>query len=138
MKPYELSASKLPADYVSDLSRGTADFDPKWANYSYHKVAIPDGATLTGMNFSQLEPNTAAISGKGLTFIDCNLVNCALDPSWTIKDGNTAQVWMVQATPTQVDTAYIAAHPRLLTGQEAKPANVISIAAQIAAAGELP
>lgn len=101
------------------------DFDPKWPNYSFCKVAIPDGSTMQELNFTQLNPNTPAISGRNLTFIDCNLGNCAIDPSWTIKGCNTSQAWVVEEAPGNVERVFIASHPAQLTGQEVQPANVV-------------
>ena len=87
----------IPAknDYVDRLNRGTVYFNPekgnifnssklKMRNYSFHKVIIPDGTTIEGVNFSQKDPHTDAIVGKNLTFIKCNLKNVEIDPSWTL------------------------------------------------------
>lgn len=85
----------LPAknDYVDDFNRGTVYFNPdkgnrfnpealKARNYSYHKIVIPDGTIIEGVNFSQKNPHTVAIIGKNLTFIHCNLHNIEFDPTW--------------------------------------------------------
>jgi hypothetical protein len=85
-------------DYVDDTSRGTVEFNTekgnkfsgadelKCRNYSRHTVIIPDGTTVKGVNFSQIEPYTNAIIGKNLTFISCNLKNVVIDKSWTLID----------------------------------------------------
>jgi hypothetical protein len=91
----------IPArnDYVDDLDRGTVEFNPekgnrfggkdvlKARNYSYHKVIIPNGTIIKGVNFSQKNPHTDAINGKNLHFINCNLNNVELDNSWTFEGG---------------------------------------------------
>lgn len=87
----------IPAknDYVDDHNRGTLYFNTesgnvfnpkklKMRNYSFHKVIIPDGTTIEGVNFTQAEPHTVAITGKNLTFIECNLKNVEIDPTWTL------------------------------------------------------
>lgn len=87
----------IPAknDYIDDKNRGTVHFNfeksnpfnkeaLKMRNYSFHKVIIPDGTTIKGVNFTQAEPHTVAITGKNLTFIECNLKNVEIDPSWTL------------------------------------------------------
>lgn len=84
-------------DYVDEFDRGTVyfndetgnKFDPdalKMRNYSYHKVIIPDGTTVDGVNFTQKEPYTDAIDGKNLTFKNCNLKNVVIDDSWILID----------------------------------------------------
>lgn len=78
-------------DYTNDHSRGTVEYTPKCRNYSFHKVIIPDGTIIREANFTQ-RVLTAAISGKNLTFIDCNLVNVVVDPSWHLESCNTSQV----------------------------------------------
>ena len=85
VKPYK-------NDYYDDHYRGSVEYTPKCRNYSYHIVHIPDGTTIRDTNFTQREPNNPAIIGKNLTFIDCNLVNCVIDPSWKLKGCNTAQI----------------------------------------------
>lgn len=90
-------------DYVDDSNRGTAEFNPekgnkfdednlKVRNYAYHKVIIPDGTTVEGVNFTQAVPHTSAVAGKNLTFINCNLVNVEIDPTWTLTNSNNTQV----------------------------------------------
>lgn len=87
----------MPAknDHKDDTDRGTVYFNPekgnifaeselKAKNYSYHKIIIPNETTIKRVNFSQKEPHTDVISGKNLTFIECNLNNVEIDPSWTI------------------------------------------------------
>lgn len=89
----------LPAknDYVDEFNRGTVYFNTekgnpfnpealKMRNYSFHKVIIPDGTTIKGVNFTQKEPHTVAITGKNLTFIECNLKNVEIDVTWTLID----------------------------------------------------
>ena len=85
-----------PSDYDNDLRRGTIEFDIAWRNYSYHKVVIQDGTVVRGCNFSQIEPKTDCIIGENLTFIDCNLVNVDIKPSWTVQGCNTSQIWRVE------------------------------------------
>jgi len=89
----------IPAknDYVDDKHRGTLLFNEekgnpfapkklKMRNYSFHKVIIPDGTVIEGVNFTQAEPHTAAIEGKNLTFRQCNLKNVEIDKSWKLED----------------------------------------------------
>jgi hypothetical protein len=86
-------------DYKHDYDRGTIHFTielrkdgtPLLRNYSFHKVIIPDGTTIKECNFSQRKADTEAISGKNLTFIECNLVNNKIDPTWTIECCNISQ-----------------------------------------------
>jgi hypothetical protein len=79
-------------DYFDDHYRGSVEYTPKCRNYSYHIVHIPDGTTIKDTNFTQRVPNNPAIIGKNLTFIDCNLVNNVIDPSWTVKWCNNSQI----------------------------------------------
>jgi hypothetical protein len=79
-------------DYVNEVDRGTVEYTTKCRNYCYHKVIIPDGTIISETNFTQNKPHTVAITGKNLTFINCNLTNNELDPSWTIKDCVTAHI----------------------------------------------
>jgi len=79
-------------DYEHDFDRGTVEYTAQCRNYSFHKVLISDGATIRDTNFSQKEPHTVAIEGKNLVFIDCNLVNVEIDPSWTLSGCNTSQI----------------------------------------------
>ena len=86
-------------DYVDDYDRGTVYFTtelrkdgtPKNRNYSFQKVIIPDGTEIRECNFTQRNPKTQAIQGKNLTFIDCNLVNNVIDPSWKLESCNTCE-----------------------------------------------
>ncbi len=120
-RPWEMplkTEKYRPADYASEFDRGTVEHIEGWFNYSWHKLAIPDGSTVRSCNFSQRRPNTPAITGKNLTFIDCNLTNCAIDPSWTVVNCNTKQIWRVKRVvddeggPTeQVKAQFLAAHP---------------------------
>jgi hypothetical protein len=84
----------LPAknDYKHDFDRGTVHYTPKNRNYSFHKVIIPDDTVVRDSNFSQRVADTEAISGKNLTFIDCNLVNVKVDASWTLQCCNNCQI----------------------------------------------
>jgi hypothetical protein len=79
-------------DYFDDHYRGSVEYTPRCRNYSYHIVHIPDGTTIKDANFTQRVPNNPAIIGKNLTFIDCNLVNNVIDPSWTVKGCNNSQI----------------------------------------------
>jgi len=90
-------------DYVDRYDRGTVKFNfekghrfdgeeaYKVQNYSLHKVIIPDGTTIKGMNFSQKVAHTNSITGDNLTFIDCNLTNVELNPTWTLINSNFTQ-----------------------------------------------
>ncbi len=81
-------------DSVDDVHRGTVKFNfekgkDKWGrqaykmrNYSWHKVKIPNGSMIEGVNFKQYDPHTDAIEGENLTFIDCNMVNVEKHASW--------------------------------------------------------
>ena len=121
-----------PADYDNDLKRGTVEYMADWKNYAMHNVVIPDGTELRNCNFMQAIPNTAAITGLNLRFMDCNLVNCALDPSWVLERCNTAQAWVVDEPAisplgeriTRQRTQYICAHPSELKGDEVPPETV--------------
>ena len=64
------------------------------ANYSYKDPgeAIPDGSTIEGGNFTQLEPGTEIMVGKALTINGGNFTNVAVQPEWTINGGNWTQV----------------------------------------------
>lgn len=78
-------------DYIDDYDRGTVKYTQNVKNYSFHKVIIPDGTTVEGVNFTQNEPNTDAIVGENLTFIDCNLVNVRKHDSWKLLSSNNSQ-----------------------------------------------
>ncbi len=84
----------IPAknDYKNDFDRGTVYYTPKSKNYSFHKVIVPDGTVVSNSNFTQKEPFSRAISGKNLTFINCNLVNVMLDTTWVLNGGNYSQI----------------------------------------------
>ena len=119
-----------PADYAHDLKRGSLEYMPDWFNYSLHNVTIPDGTTVRESNFTQWHPGTDAISGKGLTFEDCNLTNCLVDPSWTLIRCNTAQAWLVTVDDgrggTREKREYICDHPEKLKDVKPKePANAV-------------
>lgn len=91
-------------DYISYVDRGTVKFNSKKgtnilgrevfeaSNYSFHKLVIPDGTVVNEVNFTQREPHTVAITGKNLTFVNCNLVNVEKGPSWTLISCNNAQI----------------------------------------------
>jgi len=79
-------------DYKNDFDRGTVEYTPKCRNYSFHKVIIPDGTTVRNANFTQKEPHTPAIQGKNLAFIDCNLINIEIDPTWIMQGSNNCQI----------------------------------------------
>lgn len=79
-------------DYHHDFDRGTVEYTPKNRNYSFHKVIIPDGTVVKNCNFTQKNPDTQAIQGENLVFIECNLVNNAINPSWTLINSNRAQI----------------------------------------------
>lgn len=90
----KMSVKAIPYknDYVDEFNQGTVKFNPATRksgrlvqqNYSYMKVDIPNGTTITGANFTQKDPDTDAISGTGLTFIDCQLINVRTHPTWTL------------------------------------------------------
>ena len=95
-----VSALARPADYQTDVHRGTVEYLPTWTNYSFHQVEIPDGTVVVGVNLSQIAPQTEAVRrapglGQALTFRDCNLTNVRTFPDWTLVGSNNAQVDMV-------------------------------------------
>ena len=102
----------LKNDYQNDYDRGTVEFNTKKdvnmfgrtvfeaSNYAFHKVVIPDNTTIQGVNFSQKEPHTQAITGNNLTFIECNLVNVQIDPTWIVQSSNTAQIKRIKKSET--------------------------------------
>jgi hypothetical protein len=55
---------------------------------------IPNGTLVEKTNFAQANagPNTSYITGTGLVFRHCNLINVQLDPTWIIQESNTAQI----------------------------------------------
>jgi hypothetical protein len=87
-------------DYQHDFDRGSVHHTHKCRNFSFHKVIIPDGTVIREANFTQKDAHTVAIEGKNLTFIDCNLVNVEIDPSWTVQGCNTAQIKRVVTKQT--------------------------------------
>lgn len=132
-RPDELpcTAFTRPADYAHDLQRGALEYMPGWFNYSLHTVAIPDGTILRECNFSQWKPGTDALSGKNLTFEDCNLTNCLIDPTWKLNRCNTAQAWLITVDDGQGGTRekrqYICDHPDKLADVKPKePANAVT------------
>lgn len=66
------------------------------ANYSGPRISeclAVSGDTLQGHNFCQESPNTPILEGlTGLTFVNCNLVNCKLPAGSVVIDCNTTQV----------------------------------------------
>src|SRR3990167_9167589 len=83
-----------PVDYKDELDRGTVDYDPKWQNYSYHKVKIPSGTVVKDCNFAQKFKNTNCITitrGTDVTFIGFNLVNVVVDSKWILQGCNNTQ-----------------------------------------------
>lgn len=72
-------------DYENDCKRGTVEYNERCSNYSYHKVVIPDGTIVQGKNFSQAAPDTDCIIGENLIFIECNLCNVLINPSWVLN-----------------------------------------------------
>lgn len=87
-------------DYVDDFDRGTVVWNEKEGNYSFQKVAIPDGTVVRGKNFTQKDPHTAAVTGKSLTFEDCNLTNVETDPTWTLIHSLSVQAKSVKVSET--------------------------------------
>jgi len=79
-------------DYTDDKHRGTVEYTPNCRNYSFHKVIIPDGTIIREANFTQRDIDTDAIQGEDLNFIECNLVNVLINPSWKLESCNTCQV----------------------------------------------
>ena len=79
-------------DYTDAYDRGTVKYTEKNRNYSFCKVIIPEGTTVRDCNFTQRISGTEAIQGEDLIFIDCNLVNCIVNPKWTVIDCNTSEV----------------------------------------------
>ena len=91
-------------DYQHDFDRGTVYYTSLNRNYSFHKVIIPNGTVVRNSNFTQKNSDTIAIEGKNLTFIDCNLVNNAIDPSWILQGSNIAQIKRIKKSEIlQVD-----------------------------------
>ena len=119
-----VTEAKRPEDYADSLKRGTVEYRADWRNYSFHAVVIPDGAVIRACNFTQNTPNTRAISGANLTFVECNLVNNALDPSWKLERCNTSQAWLVD-TGEKEKRVVICKHPDQLKGDERPPRNTV-------------
>lgn len=65
-------------------------------NYSGSRIsqcAAVDGDVLQGQNFAQEQPFTPIFAGRfGLTFVDCNLVNCVVPDGSIVTGCNTTQV----------------------------------------------
>jgi len=94
-------AIPVKADYMNAVDRGTIKFDVTLHNYSYHKVMIPDGTIVKDCNFSQVNPHTVAVSGKDLTFENCNLNNVEIDASWRLIHSSNAQLKKVLVSQTE-------------------------------------
>lgn len=124
-----LTPAVRPGDYDNDLKRGGVSFYNGFFNYSFCNVTIPDGATLTDCNFTQIQPDTDCITGENLTLIDCNLSNVKINPSWTLTDCNTSQFWLVEEEvegKTKEVTQFLCSHPSELPNVESKiPANAV-------------
>lgn len=126
-----VAADCRPADYAHDLDRGTLDYSTDWKNYSFHKVRIPAGTVIVGANFTQTQPDTAAITVIGVpstvAFIDCNLGNVRLHPAWALKDCNTAQSWIIGDIEGNEERQWIARHPDDLPAMVVKPAKAVTM-----------
>lgn len=125
-------ADVRPSDYVSEFARGAVAWVPETRNYAYHTVTIPDGTTVRNTNFSQAVPNTAAIIGANLTFIDCNLANVRHHATWTLQGCNTSQAWVVEidhpsGRGKRQERQYIASHPKDLPVTLIPPANALGV-----------
>lgn len=120
-----------PADYAHDLDRGTLDYSPDWKNYSFHKVRIPAGTTITGANFTQTQPDTPAITVLGnpatVTFVECNLGNVRIAPGWTLISCNTVQSWIIADAVGNEERQWIARHPDDLPAMVVKPAKAVTM-----------
>lgn len=90
-----IEAIPVKNDYVDDTHRGTVAFNKNMRNYAFHNVIIPDGSIISDCNFSQMIANTKAITGKNITFINCNLKNNILDESCKTQGCNTSQADVV-------------------------------------------
>lgn len=122
-----------PSDYLHLNSRGTIEYNSIWRNYSYHNVTIPADAIVRDCNFSQFVPSTSCISivGDGtVTFIDCNMVNVALDSSWVMEGCNTCQSWVVIITDAEngdyEEREHICSHQDDLPDPLDPPSNAIT------------
>lgn len=136
-----VASTSRPGDYISDIKRGTVEFHPKWRNYSYHTVKIPDGTVLDGevmggCNLTQISPVTDAIDrssgfGHNLTFRGCNLVNVKVYPDWIIENCNTAQIDRIGTHANKDDTAditdsvFVASHPDQVPKTRVKPVGAL-------------
>lgn len=62
-------------------------------NFSFTDPACQDGDTFERCNLSQLQPHMAICAGRtGLTFRECNLVNCDVPVGSVVESCNTCQV----------------------------------------------
>ena len=129
-----------PADYVNDVHRGTIDLIPKWRNYSYHVVKVPDGtlfdgSVMGGCNFTQIAPATDAFDrspgfGHDLHFRHCNLTNVKLYLDWSVQSCNTTQVDRVGGFDRDgavkiTDSVVLGNDAALVDSNRQKPAGVL-------------
>ena len=62
-------------------------------NYAFTSPTFANGDVIERCNLSQHTPGTAIASGvTGLTFRDCNLVNCSVPGDAVVEHCNTTQV----------------------------------------------
>lgn len=88
--------SLIPAknDYVDSNNKGSVYFTtekrvdgtPEHRNYMNYKTIVPDGITVKNCVFHQHAPDTEAIIGKNLHFVDCSMRNVKIDPTWTFEN----------------------------------------------------
>lgn len=114
-KPIFKELTPAKNDYINRFRRGTVEFNPRKginimgrevfaaSNYGFHKVIIPDGTTIKEVNFAQVKPHTVAITGKNLTFIDCNMNNVEIDPTWTMINCLTIHTRKVKVSEVDVE-----------------------------------
>lgn len=60
-------------------------------NYSFEQPQFQDGDILDECNCSQKAPHTP-FGTANMQYVECNLVNCDIDPSATVFDCNTVQI----------------------------------------------
>jgi hypothetical protein len=69
-------------------------------NYSRRDPECRDGDAFVSCNLSQAEPETPICVGRvGLTFRDCNLLNCRVPDDAVVERCNTAQVRITVSEP---------------------------------------
>lgn len=110
----KISVRMTPAlnDYKEEFDRGTVRFNPdirqngqlQERNYSYTKVVIANGTTVMGVNFSQKTPGTNAITGENLTFVNCQLTNVAVNPTWKLINSSNNQRKQIVLDETPLDS----------------------------------